>query len=580
MFEESGELQLGVPEGYDLTIDWQGAHIVAATDIGALHALSTLGQLLSTDRDGAFWPYVEINDTPRFPWRGLLLDVCRHWQPKEVVLRNLDAMAAVKMNVLHLHLTEDQGFRIESKSHPQLHLQGSNGQFYSQDDIKQIIAYADARGIRVVPEFDMPGHTTSWFVGHPELASGTGPYSIETRFGVMDPAMDPSKESTYELLDAFLDEMAALFTDQFMHIGGDENNGNEWTANEGIQKFMKKNKLADAHALQAYFNGRLSEILTKHGKRMVGWDEVQHPELPKSTVVQSWRGQEGLFSAARAGYDCLLSNGYYIDLCQSAAFHYANDPIPAGTQLGETEKAHILGGEATMWSELVTAETIDSRIWPRTAAIAERLWSSAEVNDVEDMYRRLDYISQRLEEAGSRHRSNREMMMRRATNGGDISKLQLLMDLVAPLEGYARHHQGKEYNTTFPLVRAPDMAVPDPSMAREIEELVDGTINGSETAATELGVHFRSMLGCELLRRQYATAPALQELDPLLENVLTLAKMGNRLLKDIAAQDGPIDQQTLSFSKEQLERSKTPKVECRIPWVASMERLMDYAANQ
>lgn len=578
--ESSADLALGVDESYTLTVDWKGALIQAKTDIGALRGLQTLQQLLSADQEGFHWPYLVINDSPRFPWRGLLIDVCRHWQPMDVILRNLDAMATVKMNVLHLHLTEDQGFRVESKVYPKLHEQGSNGKYFTQENIKEIVAYAGARGIRVIPEFDMPGHASSWFVGHPELASGNGPYSIETRFGVMDPTIDPTKDETYEFLDAFLGEMATLFPDAYMHIGGDENNGKEWAANEDIQKFMKKNKLADAHALQAYFNGRISEILTKHGKRMVGWDEVQQPGLPNTVVIQSWRGQEGLLSAAREGYDCILSNGYYIDLCQSAAFHYQNDPLPIGSEFTDEQKKRVPGGEATMWAEMVTRETIDSRIWPRTAAIAERFWSPASVNDVADMYRRLPIVSQRLEEAGAMHVVNRELMMRRAANGGDITKVKQVLDLVAPLEGYARHNQGKAYNTSFPFNRAPDMAIPDPANAREIGTLVQEYVAGSESAGTELSILFRSMLSCELIRRQYNDAPALRELDPLVENVMTVANVGLRTIKDIDAQDGPSSEQSLSYSRKELEAAKAPKVECTIPWVVAIEQLLDYAAKQ
>ena len=180
-------------------------------------------------------PAISIDDSPRFPWRGLMIDVSRHFIPLDVLKRNLDGMAAVKLNVFHWHLSDNQGFRVESKKFPKLHELGSDGLYYTQDEVRDLIAYARERGIRVVPEFDMPGHSTAWFVGYPELASGPGPYEIERKWGVFDPAMDPTREETYKFLDEFIGEMARLFPDQFFHIGGDEVNGKQWDANPKIQ---------------------------------------------------------------------------------------------------------------------------------------------------------------------------------------------------------------------------------------------------------------------------------------------------------------------------------------------------------
>src|SRR5215813_5329674 len=400
-------------ESYSLEVSTSQAVMNAPTVVGALRGLETFLQLLDGAADGYFIPAVSIQDKPRFPWRGLLIDIGRHWQPMEVIKRNLDGMAAVKLNVLHLHTTEDQGFRIESKKFPKLHQLGSDGNYYTQAEMREIIEYARMRGIRVVPEFDMPGHTTSWFVGYPDLASKPGPYQIERRWGIFDPVMDPSNEQLYELLDGFIGEMAALFPDSYMHIGGDEVKGNHWKENPKIQAFIQEKGLKDNHGFQAYFNQRLSKIVTKHGKKMIGWDEVLHPDLPKDIVVQSWRGQQSLAEAAKKGYAGILSNGYYIDLMQPGWQHYLNDPIPVNTTLTPEEQKLILGGEATMWSEWVSPETIDSRIWPRTAAIAERLWSPRGVKDVDDMYRRLTVMSVQLEEIGLLHERNYGVMLRR-----------------------------------------------------------------------------------------------------------------------------------------------------------------------
>ncbi|MBA2133255.1 family 20 glycosylhydrolase [Capillibacterium thermochitinicola] len=267
-------------------------------------------------------------DQPRFPWRGLLIDCARHFQPVNVIKRNLDGMAAVKLNVLHWHLTDDQGFRVESKVFPRLHQEGANGQYYTQEQIREIIAYADRRGIRVVPEFDLPGHTSSWVLGYPELASAPGPHHPEIGFGVKDTVLNPVREETYAFLEAFFQEMAALFPDEYIHIGGDENNGKQWAANPEIQAFMHARGLPDTHSLQAYFNRRLHAILTKLKKKMVGWDEILAPDLPASTIViQAWRNKESLWQAAKMGYKRILSHNYYLDLMLPAAFHYQNDPL-------------------------------------------------------------------------------------------------------------------------------------------------------------------------------------------------------------------------------------------------------------
>ena len=193
--------------------------------------------------EGFALPAVTIQDKPRFPWRGLMIDVSRHFIPLDVLKRNLDGMSAVKLNVFHWHLSDNQGFRVESKKFPQLQRMGSDGLFYTQDDVRDLIEYARERGIRVVPEFDMPGHSTAWFVGYPDLASAPGPYSVERKWGVLDPAMNPVENRTYKFLDEFIGEMANLFPDQFFHIGGDEVNGKQWDANPAIQEFMRSHDL-------------------------------------------------------------------------------------------------------------------------------------------------------------------------------------------------------------------------------------------------------------------------------------------------------------------------------------------------
>ncbi len=361
-----GKIALYEDESYELVIGTNNISLKTESDIGAIRGLETFLQLLTNDADGYCFPNITVNDKPRFPWRGLMIDACRHFMPVEVVKRNLDGMAAVKLNVLHWHLSEDQGFRVETKTFPKLHELGSDGRYYTQEQIREVIAYAADRGIRVMPEFDLPGHATSWLVAFPELASAPGPYEIERAWGIMDPTFNPVIEETYQFLDKFFAEMSQLFPDEYMHIGGDENNGKQWDANPDIQAFMKQNNIPDNHTLQAYFNKRLLKILTANGKKMVGWEEILHPDMPKNIVIQSWRGEKSLIEAAKMGYQAMLSRGYYIDLNQSTEFHYLNDPNPDNLPLTDEQRKLIIGGEATMWSEFVSPEIIDSRIWPRT----------------------------------------------------------------------------------------------------------------------------------------------------------------------------------------------------------------------
>jgi hexosaminidase len=509
-------------ESYSLNVSDKQATLRAPTVVGALRGLETFLQLLESDREGFFIPSVQIEDQPRFRWRGLLIDIGRHYEPMEVIKRNLDAMAAVKLNVFHWHLTEDQGFRIESKRFPKLHQMGSDGFYYTQDEAREVIAYASERGIRVVPEFDIPGHATSWLVGYPELGSAPGPYQIERRPGIFEPALDPTRDEVYEFLDRFLGEMAGLFPDAYMHIGGDENEGKQWERNPRIQAFMKQKGIKDNHALQAYFNGRLLRILKKHGKRMMGWDEIFHPDLPKDIVIHSWRGQRALAEAARKGYDGVLSNGYYIDLGFPTADHYLNDPIPADSGLSASEAAHILGGEATMWGEWVSPETIDSRLWPRTAAIAERLWSPREVRDVEDMYRRLRIVSLQLEELGLTHEKNQAMVLRRLAQTQDVRALQNLISVVEPVKEYRRYQQ-RPQTMLAPLTGLVDAARPDSDASRDFALKVDRLLSDvtrfeSDAREVETTLTEWQHAGSELVAL-LESSPALHEATPLAKDL-------------------------------------------------------------
>jgi hexosaminidase len=490
--------ELGEEESYVLEVGANGAKLTAPTTLGTLHGLQTFLQLVEVSADGFASPVATIQDRPRFPWRGLMIDSARHFIPLEVIKRNLDGMEAVKMNVFHWHLSENQGFRVESKKFPKLHQMGSDGLYFTQDEIRELIAYAHDRGIRVVPEFDIPGHSTAWFVGHPELASAPGPYEIERRWGVFDPAFDPTNEKTYKFLDQFIGEMAKLFPDQFFHVGGDEVNGKQWDANPKIQEFIRAHGIKDNKGLQAYFNKRLQPIVAKHGKSMIGWDEVLDPSLPKDITIHSWRGPESLAAAAKQGYRGILSNGYYLDLGWPAARHYRVDPLGEGAAaLSTEEKARILGGESCMWSEYVNAETVDSRIWPRNAAIAERLWSPQEVRDTASMYARLAAMSARLEWLGLTHRTVYGAMLQRIAGPAspeEFAALRVLADVVEPVKDYTREETATaEPTSAMPLTRLVDAVPPESAAGRHFGELVDKFLAASchdDAAAARLRSQF------------------------------------------------------------------------------------------
>jgi hexosaminidase len=474
-------VEVGEDESYHLEVKPDGVKLTAANPLGAMHGFETFVQLVQATPEGFAAPEVTIDDKPRFPWRGLMIDSGRHFIPVPVIERNLDAMEAVKLNVFHWHLSENQGFRVESKVFPLLQQKGSDGLFYTQAEVKHIVEYARDRGIRVVPEFDMPGHATAWFVGYPNLASGKGPYEIERHWGVMDPAMDPTRESTYQFLNLLIGEMAGLFPDAYFHIGGDECNGKEWDRNERIQAWMKEHKIKDNAALQAYFSGRVQKLVTAHHKIMMGWDEVLQPDTPKDVVIQSWRGRASLLDAAQRGYKGVLSNGYYIDLCQPASEHYLVDPLEGiADKLTPAQTASILGGEATMWSEYVNWETMDSRVWPRTAAIAERFWSAENVRDVEWMYARLPWVLDKLTAYGVDPRSTTENMLVRLSGDPDPKALRVLASVVEPPRGYARGGL-REHTQQTPLNHLVDAVDPESATAREFRGIAEDIAAGKAT---------------------------------------------------------------------------------------------------
>ena len=582
IYEKPGRLKVGEDESYILKVAANRIIILGKTGTGILRGLETFLQLLSTDEAGYFFPAVLIKDRPRFTWRGLLIDAGRHFLPVEVIKRNLDGMGAVKMNVMHWHLSEDQGLRVECKSFPKLHKLGSDGSYYTHEQVKEVIAYAADRGIRVMPEFDIPGHSTSWLVGYPELAAAPGPYKIERGWGVKDPTFDPTRKATYKFFKKFFAEMSALFPDEYMHIGGDENNGKQWNANPKIQAFMKKNNIPGSHALQAYFNKKILKILQKYGKKMVGWDEIFQPGLPKDIVIQSWRGQKALREAARKGYFTMLSNGYYIDLCQPTDFHYLNDPIPADSPLTAHEKKYILGGEATMWGELISVETVDSRVWPRTAAIAERLWSPGSIKDVDDMYRRLEKISLQLEELGLQHIVNREMMLRRLTGGLDTGPLKVLVDVSEPLKIYNRHRQGVVYTQYSPLTRVVDAAVPDPKTVREFRRRVELFLRDKSDKKKEKCLRKQLVTWRDNhreLKKIIDSSPVLKEIEGLSGALSRAAAVGLEALDFIVSAEKKSGPAWIKVQKEILKKAALPRGHAELMIIPAIGKLVK-AANR
>ena len=576
--------ELGEDESYSLEITSGSARLDAATPLGIMRGLETFLQLVTTTPEGFAAPAVAIRDQPRFPWRGLMIDVSRHFMPLDVLKRNLDGMAALKLNVFHWHLSDNQGFRVESKKLPKLQEMGSDGLYYTQAQVRELIAYARDRGIRVVPEFDMPGHSTAWFAGYPELASAPGPYEIERKWGVFDPAMNPAQEETHKFLDKFIGEMAKLFPDSYFHIGGDEVNGNQWDKNPKIQAFMRAHGFKNNQDLQAYFNQRVQQSVSKHGKIMIGWDEVLHPDLPKDIVVQSWRGQASLAQAAKQGYRGLLSYGYYLDLMWPASRHYAVDPMSdAAANLSPDEAQRILGGEACMWSEYVSPENIDSRIWPRMAAIAERLWSPQNVTDTNSMYERLEITSRWLDWLGLTHNSSYAPMLRRIAGSDDIAALRLLADVVEPVKDYAREETAPvEPTSLLPLNRLVDAVRPESMVARHFATMVDAVVAHQADAAMQARI--RTLL-TNWSTNQAHLQPAenasflLKEATPLSEALSQVASAGLQALDYIDRRERPPDG-WIEQQKALLQDAQKQKAQLLLMIVPSLEKLVQAAAGQ
>lgn len=543
-FDELQEPCVKANEGYRIEVNKNIVKVCASTSMGCMRALETLTQLLLKDDKGFYFPGVVIEDKPDFAWRGLLIDVARHYIPLPVLYRNIDAMAMAKMNVLHLHLTEDQGFRIESKKYPALHEKGSNGQYYTQAEMRKFVEYASDRGVRVVPEFDMPGHTTAWLAAYPDLGSVPGAsYEIEKKYGVFDPSFDPTNENVYSFLDGFIREMATVFKDTCFHIGGDEVTGRDWMKNDRVKAFMHTNNMKDAHDVQAYFNQRVEKIVRSYGKRMIGWDEVLACKPSPTTIIQSWRGEEYMEKAKREGYDVVRSNGYYLDHTFTAGEYYSR--TLKKNENKDSTQGNIIGLEAAMWSELVDSITLESRVWPNTAAVAELSWNATLTSDTINLYKRLIPFSQRATVAGLRHESYIHTMIKPLKLEKEEDEIHLICSYLKPVSGYARHKQIKNkegYDISVPLNTVADMAKPTAELYMEFVLEVDAFKKNPEGKAKEKLMQTLNV--CvhqhEVLQRRLHTDKSIASWMELSSVVSTAGRIGLHLMKNDKAEKSKI----------------------------------------
>jgi len=547
-------------EAYSLTLKAGQVHLVADGPAGVLYGLASLRQAVIDGQDGPHLALGTIQDAPRFVWRGIMIDVARHFMSLDSLKRQIDAMEQVKLNVLHLHLSDNEGFRVESRLYPKLHEVGSHGQYYSQAQIRELVAYGRDRGVRIVPEFDVPGHTLAILNAYPELASG--PTAGANYISAMNSALNPTITETYAFVDGLFGEMAGLFPDPYFHVGGDEVTGEHWAKNPQIQAFMAAKGLKSKVELEGYFHDQLGAQLRRRGKIVIGWEEIGRVETGKDTVIQAWRGSGSIAKATALGHPVIVSAGYYLDLLEPAINAYRVDPQDAAAsglnpeqaatvrkhpifgprlademvknpdlKLTKAQKALVLGGEAALWSELVTDEIIDQRLWPRAAAVAERLWSPAEVRDEADLYRRLFIVQEGLRRSGLKDETHRAVMIANlAPNGTDT--VRGFLDLVAPLRNHAHNHvlRGLLSFKAFPpqdLKGLADIAAPDSLEVTRFDRAVDQLLAGDVKSAKALREQLQTWKGsAEDFTSLAASNPNLAEASPIAADIQDLSQIG------------------------------------------------------
>jgi len=412
-------------EGYSLEVTVNAVIIRAPDAAGLFYGIQTLRQLLPPRIESAarvgknvVWsvPCITIEDKPRFGWRGFMLDCSRTFWDKEYIKRTIDLLALYKLNVFHLHLTDDQGWRVEIKKHPELtrigsqfapRFKGEHNGYYSQDDIREIVAYADERHVTIVPEIEMPGHCLAALTAYPEL-SCTGkrfeihPYSVGP--GIHEDVFCAGNDRVFEILEDVLSEVVELFPSAFIHIGGDECPKTRWKTCEKCQARIKAEGLRDEHELQSYFIRRIEKFLNTKNRRLIGWDEILEGGLAENATVMSWRGVEGGIAAARANHDVVMSptSHCYFDYEYSTTSLekvYSFEPVPPA--LEQSQARYILGAQANMWTHIARTEaSVDSQVFPRLMALAEVAWSPKENRDFNYFYRRVGNQYLRLDLLG------------------------------------------------------------------------------------------------------------------------------------------------------------------------------------
>jgi hexosaminidase len=396
------------PESYALRIDEAGIHLQAPSARGLFYGLQTLRQLLEQSSAADGLPHLAIQDAPRFGWRGLHLDVGRHVFPMAYIKKQLDLMARYKFNTLHWHLTDDQGWRLQSDRYPRLTEVGAwrkqtpiysrtgetrydgkrYGGFYTQAQAREIVDYARKLHITVVPEIEMPGHAVAALAAYPELACTPGPFQVRVDWGVDDNVFCPS-EQTFAFIEGMLDEVLAIFPSEYIHVGGDEAPTVRWEQSALAQDIIRREGLKDEHALQGWFMRRVEAYLQQHGRRMLAWDEMLAGDPARSTTIMAWRGVDEGIKAARRGHDVVMTpvSYAYFDYCQSVSSDepycpgqlpisqvYAFDPVPEA--LTPAQARHVVGGQANLWTEHIrTAEHAEYMLWPRALAMSEVLWT-------------------------------------------------------------------------------------------------------------------------------------------------------------------------------------------------------------
>ncbi|GEL64957.1 hypothetical protein KBA01_22430 [Kozakia baliensis] len=567
-------------EHYTLNVAPGGVHLDAEGPAGVLRGFATLLQLVEPLPQSAGFASGRIDDAPRFVWRGIMIDVSRHFMSVDTIKRQLDAMELTKLNVLHWHLSDGTGFRVESKRFPKLQQVGGHNQYYTQAQVREIVAYAADRGIRVVPEFDIPGHTLSILEAYPELAaqqpvpltkdwqqdcsvaSGNGATTTHcsSHLNLNNPAFDPTNPQVLRFARELYAEMGRLFPDRYFHSGGDEVQPKQWTDNPKIAAYMKQHGYADPPALQAAFTAEVQKVLAGQGKIMMGWDEVSEAPIPKNVVVEAWRGSKWVGSATKAGHPVVVSSGYYLDLLNPSAKHYAVDPFdvkadglspedaakarakmgpladafaidPNAPPLDAQQQALVLGGEAPLWSEVVSDEMADARLWPRSAAVGERFWSDASVRDIAELERRLPLVQRELEALGLKARENEQRIIARVTPA-NIAPLTVLTSVTSPVRNYALNrlaaHSGDD------MLSAPvAVAAPDSFEAIAFNNLAARYATGDRSVAAALQARLALYAGNDAAYAQIATTPALQAALPVSRQLNALAQLGQEAMEDV-----------------------------------------------